>query len=77
MKPSERQRVVVEHLDAVNVCMYQDLARLLNVSEMTIRRDVEKLVQRGAVIKTLGGVLTAHAPEDFYESPIQRPPADP
>ena len=39
---------------------------------MTIRRDVEKLVRQGGVIKTLGGVLTAHSPENFYESPIQQ-----
>ena len=39
---------------------------------MTIRRDVDKLVRRGGVIKTLGGVQTAHAPEHLYESPVQQ-----
>jgi DeoR/GlpR family transcriptional regulator of sugar metabolism len=71
MSPSERQPAIEEHLDAVGVCTYQDLARLLDVSEMTIRRDVDKLVLRGAVIKTVGGVQTARASQNLYESPIQ------
>jgi DeoR family transcriptional regulator, L-fucose operon activator len=71
MNPSERQHAIVVHLDAVGVCAYQDLVRLLAVSEMTIRRDVDKLVQQGGVIKTLGGVQTAHAPAHLYESAIQ------
>ena len=45
---------------------------MLNVSEMTIRRDVDKLVRRGVIIKTLGGVQTASAAEHLYESPVQR-----
>ena len=72
MNSSARQNVIVEHLDAVGACMYQDLTRLLNVSEMTVRRDVDKLVCRGRIIKTLGGVQTAHAPEHLYESPVQQ-----
>jgi DeoR/GlpR family transcriptional regulator of sugar metabolism len=72
MNPSERQKAIVEYLDATGVCMYQDLAKRLGVSEMTIRRDVDKLVERGGVIKTLGGVQTAHAPQQLYESPIQQ-----
>ena len=34
-------------------------------------RNTGKLVRRGEVIKTLGGVQTAHASKDLYESPIQ------
>jgi DeoR/GlpR family transcriptional regulator of sugar metabolism len=72
MHQSERQRAIVAHLEAVGACAYQDLAGRLGVSEMTIRRDVDKLVERGGVIKTLGGVQTAHAPRQFYESAVQR-----
>jgi DeoR/GlpR family transcriptional regulator of sugar metabolism len=70
MNPSERQQAIVDHIDAIGACTYQDLSRLLGVSEMTVRRDVDKLVGRGRVIKTLGGVQTAHAPAHLYESPI-------
>ena len=72
MSPSERQNAIVEHLDTVGACLYQDLARLLAVSEMTIRRDVDKLVQGGRVIKTLGGAQTAHAAKNLYESPVEQ-----
>ncbi len=72
MNQSERQHAIVEHLGAVGACSYQDLAQLLGVSEMTIRRDVDKLVQRGGLIKSLGGVQTAHAPKHFYESAVQQ-----
>ena len=72
MNPSERQNAIVEHLDAVGACLYQDLARRLAVSEMTIRRDVDKLVRQGGVIKTLGGVQTAHAPKHLFESPVEQ-----
>jgi DeoR family transcriptional regulator, L-fucose operon activator len=72
MNPSERQRAIVDHLDAAGSCSYQDLATLLGVSDMTIRRDVDKLSQRGQLIKTLGGAQTAHAAEHLYESPIQQ-----
>jgi len=70
MSPSERQRKIVEYLNAVGVCMYHELAQQLGVSEMTVRRDVDKLVSRSKVIKILGGVQTVRAPKSFYESPV-------
>jgi DeoR/GlpR family transcriptional regulator of sugar metabolism len=39
---------------------------------MTIRRDIEKLAQRGGVIKILGGVQTGRAAQHLYESPVQQ-----
>ncbi|MBN2294117.1 MAG: DeoR/GlpR transcriptional regulator [Pirellulales bacterium] len=71
MNPSERQSAIVEYLGAVGVCMYQDLAKRLGVSEMTVRRDVDKLFNSGDVIKILGGVQTAKASENLYESPVK------
>jgi DeoR family transcriptional regulator, glycerol-3-phosphate regulon repressor len=72
MKPSERQDAIVDYLDAVGACMYQDLSRLLGVSEMTVRRDVDKLACQRRAIKTLGGAQTARAPEYLYESRVQQ-----
>jgi DeoR/GlpR family transcriptional regulator of sugar metabolism len=72
MNPPERQQAIVDHVDASGACSYQDLARLLGVSEMTIRRDVDRLVEKARAIKTLGGVQTAHAAEQLYESPVQQ-----
>jgi DeoR/GlpR family transcriptional regulator of sugar metabolism len=72
MNQADRQHTIVAHVETAGACSYQDLARLLGVSEMTIRRDVDKLVRRGALIKGLGGVQTAHAPEHFYESAVEQ-----
>lgn len=71
MTPSQRQQAIVEYLDSAGACSYQDLSLRMGVSEMTIRRDIDKLVLLGGLIKTLGGVQTAHAPNQFYESPIR------
>jgi DeoR family transcriptional regulator, glycerol-3-phosphate regulon repressor len=72
MKPSERQDAIAEYLDGVGACLYQDLSRLLGVSEMTVRRDVDKLACQRRAIKTLGGAQTARAPESLYESKVQQ-----
>ena len=72
MNQSERQAALARHVDAVGACSYQELAALFGVSEMTIRRDADKLVGRSGLIKTLGGVQTAHAPQHLYESPVQQ-----
>jgi DeoR/GlpR family transcriptional regulator of sugar metabolism len=72
MSQTERHAAIVRHLDIVGACSYQELASLFGVSEMTIRRDVDKLVQRGGLIKTLGGVQTAHAPKHLYESAVHQ-----
>ncbi len=58
--------------DSVGACSYQDLAKMLGVSEMTIRRDVDKLVGQRGLIKTIGGMQTARAPEYLYESAVQQ-----
>jgi DeoR family glycerol-3-phosphate regulon repressor len=72
MNPSERQNAIMEYVDSVGACSYQDLSKLLDVSEMTIRRDVDKLVRQRGLIKTIGGIQTTHAPEHLYESPVQQ-----
>ena len=58
--------------EPIEVLATVPMAALLGVSEMTIRRDADKLVQQGSVIKTLGGLQTAHAPGHLYESAVQQ-----
>lgn len=70
MQPSKRHQAILDRLKTVGACSYQELARLLNVSEMTIRRDADELLERGDVIKVLGGVQNARGPAHFYESPV-------
>ena len=70
MTPGQRQRTVVELLEIEGAATYRDLSKRLHVSSMTVRRDVDKLVTQGSLIKTLGGVQLATAPSDFYESQL-------
>ncbi len=72
MRQSQRQNAILERLESVGACSYQELARLLGVSEMTIRRDADKLVAGGGLIKTLGGVQSSRGPKHFYESPVHQ-----
>jgi DeoR/GlpR family transcriptional regulator of sugar metabolism len=72
MNQTDRQAAIVHQIDSAGVCSYQELAALLGVSEMTIRRDADKLAQQKSAIKTLGGLQTAHAPRNLYESPVQQ-----
>jgi DeoR/GlpR family transcriptional regulator of sugar metabolism len=66
-----RQEQILEWLERVGVGSYQELADLLAVSTMTVRRDVDDLNSRGLVIKTLGGVQRADAPSYLMETAIQ------
>ncbi|MDD2763751.1 MAG: DeoR/GlpR family DNA-binding transcription regulator [Opitutaceae bacterium] len=68
--PGDRLQFILDRLDKQNACTYEELAELLQVSTMTIRRDLEKLVRQGAVIKTVGGAQRAHAPSYLYETAV-------
>jgi DeoR/GlpR family transcriptional regulator of sugar metabolism len=49
---------------------YEELSEQFNVSIMTVRRDVDELARQNKVLKVLGGVQSAHAPEAYYETQI-------
>lgn len=56
MIPAERQRKILTQLKSQEVISIAELADLLNVSHMTIRRDIEKLEKQGKVNSVSGGV---------------------
>lgn len=66
----ERLQLILDRLDKQSVCTYEELAEQLQVSTMTIRRDLERLVQQGAVIKTVGGAQRAQGPSYLYETAV-------
>ncbi|MGA2253677.1 MAG: DeoR/GlpR family DNA-binding transcription regulator [Thermoguttaceae bacterium] len=72
MNQTDRQAAIARHLDSAGACSYEELAALFGVSEMTIRRDGDKLLQQRSAIKTLGGLQTAHALRHLYESDVQQ-----
>ncbi|QQE77938.1 DeoR/GlpR family DNA-binding transcription regulator [Alicyclobacillus sp. SO9] len=55
MYPAERQRKLVDLLAQKGFISIQDLADALSVSEITIRRDLNRLHRQGVVEKVVGG----------------------
>src|SRR3546814_7256244 len=58
---------ILDELKVSGSCRIQDLARRLDVSEETIRRNVKKLAGRGLVRKVHGGV---YLPDAVQEAPF-------
>jgi DeoR/GlpR family transcriptional regulator of sugar metabolism len=56
---TSRQRRIEQLLEARGACSVEDLARELDVSDMTIRRDLQRLAQAGRLVRTHGGAAPA------------------
>jgi len=70
MRCSERTKLVLDYLERHGSASYNDLAELMGVSTMTVRRDCDELSRTGKAIKTIGGIQQAHAPAYLYENGI-------
>ncbi|MBN9393387.1 MAG: DeoR/GlpR transcriptional regulator [Chloroflexi bacterium] len=57
MLPEERRQKILENLEDAKVVSIQDLSDKLNVSEMTIRRDLGILEEEQLLKRTRGGAL--------------------
>ncbi|MCL2000874.1 MAG: DeoR/GlpR family DNA-binding transcription regulator [Planctomycetes bacterium] len=55
--PEPRQQAILEILNAGGQALVSDLARRLDVSEMTIRRDLRVLENQGLALRVHGGAL--------------------
>ncbi len=60
MLPIERQHRIKERIQQEKNMKISDLSEELNVSEMTIHRDLKPLIEEGLVIKTFGGISLAN-----------------
>ncbi len=58
MLKEERQAYIVHQINLHNKVLSSDLSIQLNVSEDTIRRDLNELAENGQVIKVYGGALS-------------------
>ncbi|MGT2910469.1 DeoR/GlpR family DNA-binding transcription regulator [Streptococcus cameli] len=56
MLKTNRKKEILKMVEQLDVVSYQELANTLNVSTMTVRRDVAELEKENAVIKEHGGV---------------------
>lgn len=59
MIPAMRQQSIMNHLMKTDIASISSLAELLDVSHMTVRRDIQKLEQAGRVLSVSGGVSLA------------------
>jgi len=70
VSPEDRLQLILDRLEKQGACTYEELADQFQVSTMTIRRDLYPLVEKGVIIKTVGGVQRAHAPSYLYETAV-------
>jgi DeoR family fructose operon transcriptional repressor len=70
----ERHQKIKEMLMAEKHVDVSQLSKMFSVSEVTIRRDLEKLAKEGSIIKTYGGAVLNE--EAFSRLPLFDNPAD-
>jgi DeoR family transcriptional regulator, fructose operon transcriptional repressor len=59
LQKKERKQLIIRQVSIHTRLMFADLVKLIDVSEDTIRRDVNELADEGLVIRIKGGVMTA------------------
>ena len=64
--PTVRQRKILETLHDDGSVGVEDLADLLDVSNMTIRRDLTTLETNGYLVRTHGGAVKSHAIDAMF-----------
>jgi len=67
----ERFRVIRTYLTEHHQAEVRSLSDLLNVSEVTVRRDLEKLEQDGFLIRTHGGAILSDGRSDSPWNPTE------
>jgi DeoR/GlpR family transcriptional regulator of sugar metabolism len=58
MLPAQRQTVIVEEVQRRGAVRVSDLTRVLKVSEMTVRRDIDTLASQGLLSRVRGGATS-------------------
>jgi DeoR family fructose operon transcriptional repressor len=59
LQKKERKQLIIRQVGIHTRLMFSDLVKLIEVSEDTIRRDVNELADEGLVFRIKGGVMTA------------------
>lgn len=62
----ERTRIIKDYLQKDNKVSVAKLSELLNVTEVTIRRDLEKLEKIGVLKRTHGGAVLLTPEDEFF-----------
>lgn len=72
LTPYERHQRILEVVSIKHFVSLRELADMLDVTVMTIRRDIEQLSARGVIMSTRGGVKSRETP---LRMPVERPGA--
>ena len=70
MLKEERQAYIIHQINIHNKVLSSDLSAQLNVSEDTIRRDLNELAESGKVLKVYGGALSRSFQYPFQEGNV-------
>lgn len=70
MLKEERQAFIIHQINLHNKVLSSDLSAQLNVSEDTIRRDLNELAENGKVLKVYGGALSKSFQHPFRETNV-------
>ena len=71
MLAAQRQSLILQEIAQRSAARISDLAETLEVSEMTIRRDIEQLAEQGLLEKVHGGATAVAAKTTVIEPPFQ------
>lgn len=72
MKFVQRKNIILDLLQAQETVTLQQLVQQLGCSEATIRRDVTRLEQQGALRRCWGGVKRLDTPESIRQGKLQK-----
>lgn len=59
LQKKERKKLIIDQVNIHTRLLFTDLVKLIDVSEDTIRRDINELAEEGLVIRIKGGVMSA------------------
>lgn len=68
----ERRKKILKLLDEREIVEISELTKLLNVSEMTVRRDLDDLQQENKISRIRGGAMKKHGPINTRSSFVER-----
>ncbi len=70
MLKEERQALIMRQINLHNKVLSSDLSTQLNVSEDTIRRDLNELAENGSILKVHGGALSKSFHYPFQQNEV-------
>ena len=75
MPVNARQERILDELERNGFASVINLSNLLQVSEVTVRRDLEQLEAAGRLRRTHGGALNVKAPQGHANGAAERQPS--